>query len=112
VLSRDDVWIFGEPVRPGSGLGAWHFNGRSWAHVKSGGGLTGGSGLSAKNVWAFSRTNVAHWNGRTWTQKSVTGLLPAKTTDNGPSLIACTRGPPAASGPSGTAGTGPLAVRS
>jgi hypothetical protein len=88
VLSRDDVWIFGEPVRAGSGLGAWHYNGRSWTHVKSGGGLSGGSGLSAKNVRAFSRTNVAHWNGRTWTQKSVAGLLPAKTTDNGPTLFA------------------------
>ena len=28
VISRSDVWVFGEPVFPGAGLGAWHYNGR------------------------------------------------------------------------------------
>lgn len=79
VLSRDDVWVFGEPITPGSHLGTWHFNGRAWRHVRSGPGLEGGSGLSAASVWAFGGTSVAHWNGHTWSRTSVKALLPAKS---------------------------------
>jgi hypothetical protein len=78
VLSRDDVWVFGEPDVPGSGLGSWHFNGHTWTHVTSGKGLEGGSGVSASNVWAFEGTDVAHWNGHTWSRTSVNALLPAR----------------------------------
>jgi hypothetical protein len=88
VLSRDDVWVFGEPVTPGSGLGAWHFNGHAWTHVASGSSLTGGSGLSASSVWAFGGTEVAHWNGHTWHKASVKALLPAKNTLNSPAVTA------------------------
>jgi hypothetical protein len=88
VLNRDDVWVFGEPIVPGSGLGTWHFNGHGWTHVSSGGGLQGGSALSAGNIWAFGGTSVAHWNGHTWSRTSVKGLLPRKTMFQNPALTA------------------------
>lgn len=42
--------MFGQPFIPGSGLGAWHYNGHVWARVASGAGLEGGSGLSASDM--------------------------------------------------------------
>jgi hypothetical protein len=87
VLSASDVWVFGEPVFPGSGLGTWHYNGHAWAKVQSGHGLEGGSALSAGSIWAFDGTKVAHWNGHTWTRTSVAGLLPAKQELNDPAVV-------------------------
>jgi hypothetical protein len=87
VLSRSDVWVFGEPVFPGSGLGSWHYNGHTWSKVASGHGLEGGSGLSARDVWAFTGTKVARWNGRTWVRTSVASLLPAKQALNDPAVV-------------------------
>ena len=86
VLSSSDVWVFGEPFTPGAGLGAWHYNGRTWTQVASGHGLEGGSGLSASDIWAFDGTDVAHWNGSTWSRTSVRSLLPAKQLLNDPAL--------------------------
>jgi hypothetical protein len=80
ILSRDDVWVFGQP---GSGLGSWHYDGHAWSRVASGNGLNGGSGLSSSSVWAFGGTSVAHWNGHTWSRTSVKGLLPPKRKPNG-----------------------------
>jgi hypothetical protein len=59
-------------------MGAWNFNGRSWARVASGHGLQGGSALSASDIWSFSGTGVAHWNGRAWNRRSLRALLPPK----------------------------------
>jgi hypothetical protein len=87
VISKTDVWVFGEPVFPGSGMGTWHYNGRAWAKVSSGHGLEGGSALSASSIWAFDGTKVAHWNGRTWTRTSVASLLPPKTELNDPAVV-------------------------
>lgn len=87
VISKTDVWVFGEPVLPGSGLGTWHYNGRTWAKVASGHGLEGGSALSASSIWAFGGTKVAHWNGHTWTRTSVAALLPAKQALNDPAVM-------------------------
>jgi hypothetical protein len=86
VLSSSDVWVFGEPDVPGAGLGAWHYNGRTWTQVTSGHGLEGGSGLSASDIWAFDGADVAHWNGSTWSRKSLASLLPAKHLLNDPAL--------------------------
>jgi hypothetical protein len=86
VLSSSDVWVFGEPIVPGAGLGAWHYNGRTWSQVRSGQGLEGGSGLSASDIWAFDGADVAHWNGSTWSRTSVASLLPAKQLLNDPAL--------------------------
>jgi hypothetical protein len=88
VISRSNVWVFGEPVVPGAGLGTWHYNGHTWKRVSSGHGLQGGSALSASSVWAFGGASVAHWNGHTWTRTSVKSLLPARTTLNDPAVMA------------------------
>jgi hypothetical protein len=86
VISPSDVWVFGEPFYPSSGLGAWHYNGRTWSYVASGYGLEGGSALSAHDIWAVDGADVAHWNGTTWSRTSVAQLLPAKQELNHPSL--------------------------
>jgi hypothetical protein len=84
VISPSDVWVFGQPFFPGTGLGAWHYNGRTWTRVASGHGLQGGSALSANNIWAFDGSDIAHWNGSTWSRTSVSHLLPPKNELNGP----------------------------
>lgn len=86
VISANDVWVFGEPFIPGALLGAWHYDGRSWSQVNTGGGLQGGSAVSANDIWAFDGSDVAHWNGRTWTRTSVGNLLPARQQLNGPAV--------------------------
>jgi hypothetical protein len=86
VISPGNVWVFGQPFVPGAGLGAWHYNGRSWSRVASGHGLEGGSGLSANDVWAFDVSDIAHWNGSTWSRTSVSSLLPAKQQLNDPMI--------------------------
>ncbi|MBV9382620.1 MAG: hypothetical protein JOY82_10470 [Streptosporangiaceae bacterium] len=75
-LAGNDVWVFGQPGIIEQ-LGAWHYNGRTWSRVAKN--LDGGSALAVNNVWAFSGTNVDHWNGRTWAGASVKGLLPPRT---------------------------------
>ncbi len=55
----------------------FHFNGRSWAEVSST--LSGGSATSDRDVWAYSGTQLAHYDGSKWTKASVAGLFPAST---------------------------------
>jgi type IV secretory pathway VirB2 component (pilin) len=86
VISSSDIWVFGQPYFPGTGLGAWHYNGRTWSRVASGQGLQGGSALSANNIWAVDGSDVAHWNGSSWSRTSLSQLLPAKQALNGPLL--------------------------
>jgi hypothetical protein len=86
VLSASNVWVFGEPFIPGAGLGAVHYNGHTWTAVKGGGGLQGGSGLSASNIWAFGGSDVAHWNGHAWSRTNLASLLPARQQLNGPAV--------------------------
>lgn len=86
VISPSDVWVFGQPYFPGTGLGAWHYNGRTWSQVGSGHGLQGGSALGANDIWAVDGADVAHWNGSTWSRTSVAHLLPAKQLLNNPML--------------------------
>ncbi len=86
VISPVDIWVFGQPFFPGPGLGAWHYNGRTWSRVASGHGLEGGSALSANNVWAFEGSDIARWNGSRWSRTSVAPLLPAKQQLNDPML--------------------------
>jgi hypothetical protein len=83
VLGPNDVWVFGDGAGvapagfPGSPLGSWHYNGRSWSPVAGGSTLAGGSALSPDDIWAYGGTDVAHWNGRGWTRTPVASLLPA-----------------------------------
>jgi len=86
VISPADIWVFGQPFFPGPGLGAWHYDGHTWSRPVSGHGLEGGSAVSANDVWAFDGTDVAHWNGATWSRTSVASLLPAKQQLNDPML--------------------------
>ena len=86
VISRSDVWVFGAPDVP-SHAGAWHYNGHTWARVASGHGLTAGSALGHRSVWAVGGKSVAHWNGHTWSRTSVASLLPANTTLSQSSLV-------------------------
>jgi hypothetical protein len=86
VIGRADVWVFGQSYQSMGGLGAWHYNGTAWSRVASGHGLDGGSALSARDIWAFGGTNVAHWDGSTWTRTSVTGLLPPRQPLNFPGV--------------------------
>ncbi len=86
VISASDVWVFGQPYFPGTGLGAWHYDGRTWSRVAAGRGLQGGSALSANDIWAFDGSYVAHWNGSTWSRTSVSSLLPPKRELNSPML--------------------------
>jgi hypothetical protein len=86
VISRSDVWIFGSPDVP-SHPGAWHYNGHTWSRVASGHGLTSGSALGHRSVWAVGGKSVAHWNGHTWSRTSVASLLPANTTLSQSSLV-------------------------
>ena len=71
VLRPNDVWAFGGAS---GGEGVFHFNGRSWAKVSST--LQGGSATSDRNVWAYSGTQLAHYDGRKWTETNVAGLFP------------------------------------
>lgn len=75
-ISRTNVWVFGEPYVPGSGLGSWHYNGSRWSMSPTGAGLLGASALSAHSIWAFGTKKVAHWDGSTWTDTSVASVLP------------------------------------
>lgn len=79
VISRSDVWVFGSPFAPGTGLGSWNYNGHKWTQRRSGRGLFGASALSPASIWAYGSKNVAHWNGHTWTRTSVASLLPPNT---------------------------------
>ena len=86
VISRSDVWVFGAPDVP-SHAGAWHYNGHTWSRVASGHGLTAGSALGHRSVWAVGGKSVAHWNGHAWARTSVASLLPANTTLSRSSLV-------------------------
>jgi len=74
VLGPNDVWAFGGAS---GSAGVFHFNGSSWAEVSST--LQGGSATSDQDVWAYSGTQLAHYNGRTWTETDVAGLFPASS---------------------------------
>jgi hypothetical protein len=81
VLGPNDVWAFGGAS---GGEGVFHFNGHTWAKVSST--LLGGSAVSDRNVWAFSGTQLAHYDGRQWTETNVARLFPAGTGRSAPSL--------------------------
>jgi hypothetical protein len=81
VLSPANVWAFGSAIFPGR-PGTWHYNGHSWKYLASGHGLTGGSALSSRSIWAVGGKSVAHWNGHSWSRTSVASLLPSPPLSN------------------------------
>jgi hypothetical protein len=74
VLGPKDVWVFGGMGFGTPAIGVWHYNGHTWQQI--GKNMEGGSALSDHDVWAFTATSVAHWNGSKWTLTSVKSLLP------------------------------------
>jgi hypothetical protein len=73
-ISRSDVWVFGSSsFSGGPGVGAWHYNGRSWARA---GGMAGAvyraSAVAAGNIWAITVSprggSVVHYNGSAWSE--------------------------------------------
>ena len=80
VLGPRDVWVFGS---------AWdHYNGRTWSRVTSAPGrASSASALSDNNIWSFSPTAVAHWNGHVLARTSVKKLLPKPTEFSDPGLV-------------------------
>lgn len=79
VLGPRDVWAFGGAS---GSEGVFHFNGRGWAEVSST--LQGGSATSNRNVWAYSGTRLAHYDGRRWTETNVAGLFPPSNGEHVP----------------------------
>jgi hypothetical protein len=75
VVTPTDVWVFGEPYSVKNPT-TWHYNGSGWKPVTSASGLFGASSLSAKSIWAYGPTRVAHFTGSTWKSTSVVSLLP------------------------------------
>jgi len=74
-LGPTNAWLFGT----GSPSRALHYNGHTWAPAPRGGGLLGGSALSANSIWAYGGKMVAHWNGHRWASTSVARQLPKDT---------------------------------
>lgn len=72
-LSLHDAWFFDGTIY-GTGR-TWHYNGRRWSAVRGGHGLFDGTALSPDSIRAVSPTDVAHWNGHTWSRTSVKDLL-------------------------------------
>jgi hypothetical protein len=73
-ISRSDVWVFGSSSFSGEpSVGAWHYNGRTWARA---GGIAGAiyraSAVSAGNIWAITVSphggSVLHYNGSAWSK--------------------------------------------
>jgi len=78
VLGPNDVWAFGGASY---NEGVFHFDGRRWAEVSST--LLGGSATSDRDVWAFSGTQLAHYDGYKWTETDVAGLFPPSSGGRG-----------------------------
>jgi hypothetical protein len=71
-INRNDVWVFGSATFSGqAGLGAWHFNGRSWIRAR---GLASAiyrvSAVARHDIWAITigprGGSVARYNGHAW----------------------------------------------
>jgi len=78
-ISATNVWAFGGPGGD-PGLGTWHFNGKTWAHITGGAtGLENASAVSASNIWGIGSLSspydaVVHYNGKTWQHVTAAAL--------------------------------------
>ena len=79
VISRSDVWVFGQVYQPGQTPSAWHYNGHDWTRVPSASQLAQASAVAADDIWAAGWSVVAHWDGTGWAETSVGALLPARS---------------------------------
>jgi hypothetical protein len=86
VLGTNDVWAFGGLYGQGV-TGVWHYNGHAWTRLATT--LDGGYARTDQDVWAFTGTKIAHFNGAKWTATDLAKLLPPKQgTLIGPHLTA------------------------
>jgi hypothetical protein len=83
-VSPTNVWVFGGPGAD-PGLGTWHYNGKTWAHLTTGSawGLESASAVSARDIWAVGSTvspgsSIDRFNGSAWTQVSAKSLPPGQ----------------------------------
>jgi hypothetical protein len=77
-LARSDVWVFGTATTGATGLGTWHFNGRSWTRVRGRArSIYRASAVSRHDIWAVAAARdggiVEHFDGRSW-RRVPTGL--------------------------------------
>ena len=82
-----DVWAFSTTAAGVSGLGTWHFNGRSWARARGPGGeIHRASAVSARDIWAVAATRrggfVEHYNGRSWRSVHTLRMLTGASLDD------------------------------
>ena len=76
VTSATNVWVAGSAAASAQ-LGVLHYNGTTWS--KSASTLHGVQGLSGSNVWAYTGTTVAHFNGTAWTGTNLASLIPGSS---------------------------------
>jgi hypothetical protein len=78
-ISDTDVWLFGGGGFEG-GVGTWHYNGHSWAHLGgTADGLEMASAVSAANIWAIGSAQapldaIDHYTSGRWRQVSAAAL--------------------------------------
>jgi hypothetical protein len=71
-VNRNDVWVFGSSTFSGeAGLGAWHFNGRTWIRASGlANAIYRASAVGRHDIWAVTigpgGGSVAHYNGHAW----------------------------------------------
>jgi hypothetical protein len=86
-LGPANVWAFGTTTAGVSGMGAWHFDGRSWARVRGQGReIYRASAVSARDIWAVAATRrggfVEHYNGHSWRRVRTRGALNGASLDD------------------------------
>jgi hypothetical protein len=71
-VSPTDVWVFGDsPFSGATGLGAWHFTGRTWVRATGiAGEIYRASAVSRHNIWAITVSpgggSVVRYDGDDW----------------------------------------------
>jgi len=73
-ISPSDVWVFGSSSFSGEpSVGAWHYNGRTWAREDGiAGAISRASAVSPGDIWAITVSpvggSVVHYNGSAWSE--------------------------------------------
>jgi hypothetical protein len=71
-VNRNDVWVFGAATFSGeAGLGAWHFDGRTWLRASGlANAIYRASAVARHDIWAITigpgGGSVARYNGHAW----------------------------------------------
>jgi hypothetical protein len=84
-LGRRDVWVFGTTQTGVSGIGSWHFDGRSWAEIRGPAARVYQASGSRCDIWAIVAgrhgDQIERSNGSVWwrarTSTALNGVQPA-----------------------------------